>query len=56
MTALLELLYATGCRASELSHLKLRNDLHLVLGVTASAAARATRSGWCRWARGPPRP
>ena len=49
--AMLELLYATGCRASELSHLKLqrRAPRRRLLPVPA---ARATRSGWCRWAGG----
>ena len=51
--ALLELLYATGCRASELSNLRLATCTWTK--AIASAAARATRSGWCRWAAGPSR-
>ena len=47
--AMLELLYATGCRVSELSTLKVR-DVHWTSGI-ASATAKATSSASCRSAR-----
>ena len=52
--AMLELLYATGCRASELSNLRLATCIWT--RAIAFAAARATSSGWCPSAAGPSRP
>ena len=48
--ALLELLYATGCRASEVSSLRL-SDMHLDRRAIAAAGGKGTRSGWCRLVR-----
>ena len=45
--ALLELLYATGCRASELSTCGCATCVWS--RASARAGAKAIRSGWCRW-------